>query len=163
MRGSAGECVQCRAQLPMSRCEFAHWNALDRCLPGLLQAAYAGGRPLGVAQYAAARSENRIRRAERLVGACSLPGRLSGRKNRHDLTAGMRRWEHWRETGARRSDDALIRLTEFVTQAVDVGMVNPGQAPELLVRDKAHADGRGAAIDTPAVAMTMDTKLRVRA
>ena len=101
----------------MIRCKFRHRNALDRCFPCLLQAAHAGGRPLGVAQYAPAGSENQICRAERPVRFRCLACGLPGGKDRHDLAAGMRRREHRRETGARRSDHAIIRLTELITQA----------------------------------------------
>ncbi len=52
-------------------------------------------------------------------------------------------------------------LTEFVTQPVDVSVINAGQAPEFLVCDEAHADGWGAAVDAPSVAVAMDAELRV--
>ena len=71
--------------------------------------------------------------------------------------------KHRRQTGARRGDHTFIRLTELVTQSVDMRVVNAGHAPELLECDKAHADGRRTAEHSPAVAVTMDAELRVRA
>src|SRR3546814_16735954 len=61
-------------------------------------------------------------------------------ENRHDLAAGMLCVEHRRQAFACRGDDALIGLAEFVVDAVDVAVIDPGQPPQLLEREIAHPD-----------------------
>ena len=64
---------------------------------------------------------------------------------------------------ARAERITLRPFAEFVAETVDVGMVNAGKPPKLLVRDKAHADCRRPPIDAPPVAVAVDAQLRVRA
>ena len=71
--------------------------------------------------------------------------------------------EHGRQAGASRRDHRLIRLAELVAQAVDVGVIDAGETPELLERDEGHAERRRAAQHPPPVAMAVDHQLRVRA
>ncbi len=54
-------------------------------------------------------------------------------------------------------------LAEFVAQAVDVGVVDAGEAPELLEGYERHARGGAAAQHAPAVSVAVDDDLGVLA
>src|ERR1700722_2090281 len=141
--------------------ELRNWNAIDCRFPGLLQAAYAGGRTQRMPQDAAPGSEDQVRGSQLTISIRSLACGLARRKHRHNLTAGVGRRKHRGKALLCRANYAVIGFAELVAEPIDMGVIDTRQPPELLVRNKAHSNCGRPAIHTPAVAMTVDAELRV--
>src|SRR4051812_15327751 len=149
---SLSELLDLLAELGVRARVFVEVDAGDGGFPGLSQRSDARGGAARMRENSAAGHVEEVDGILAAIGFGRLQTGLTGRDDGENFEAAEQRF------GARfdRSDDGIVRLPEFVSDAVDVYLVDPGEPPKFLMRGEVDAEERVAVEHAPAVAVAVD-------